>query len=144
KAALIDGVWAGRIVSDSTLNSRMSAARRAVGDSGAEQRMIRTVSRRGFQFIAAVNVLRATENNQATGVRDGPGIGIAVLRLTSLDAEANADSFEKGLAEEITTRLVRVPWLFVASRRATAAFDNWTVDIKNLGRDLGLNYALEG
>jgi DNA-binding winged helix-turn-helix (wHTH) protein len=47
-------VWGGRIVSDSTLNSRVSAARKAVADSGQEQGLIRTVSRKGFRFVAEV------------------------------------------------------------------------------------------
>lgn len=55
KDELIESVWNGRIVSDATLSSRISAARQAVGDSGAEQAVIRTVSRRGFQFIAPLD-----------------------------------------------------------------------------------------
>lgn len=51
---LIDVVWEGRIVSDSAVSARISAARSAIGDSGAKQEMIKTVPRRGFQFIADV------------------------------------------------------------------------------------------
>src|SRR6516225_9317848 len=55
KDDLIDNVWGGRIVSDSALTSRINAARRAVNDSGAEQRVIRTVQRRGIRFIGEVS-----------------------------------------------------------------------------------------
>lgn len=150
KAALIEGVWDGRIVSDSTLNSRMSAARNAVGDNGKAQRIIRTVSRRGFQFVAPVEA-----EPGAGGAGNGEensrwrGIGIAVLNLASLPADAHDDgpaddSFAKGLAEDITTRLARLPWLSVVSSRSTAAFDGWSVDIKQLNRDFRSHYALEG
>ena len=54
KDELIRAVWDGRIVSDDTLTSRVSAARRAIGDSGAEQRLIRTVTRCGFRFVGEV------------------------------------------------------------------------------------------
>ena len=54
KDELIGAVWDGRFVSDDTLASRVSAARRAIGDSGAEQRLIRTVTRRGFRFVGEV------------------------------------------------------------------------------------------
>ena len=54
KDELIQAVWDGRIVSDETITSRVSAARRAIGDSGADQRLIRTVTRRGFRFVGAV------------------------------------------------------------------------------------------
>jgi DNA-binding winged helix-turn-helix (wHTH) protein len=55
KDDLIASVWGGRIVSDSTLNSRVNAVRKAVGDSGENQRLIRTIARKGFRFVAEVN-----------------------------------------------------------------------------------------
>jgi DNA-binding winged helix-turn-helix (wHTH) protein/pimeloyl-ACP methyl ester carboxylesterase len=54
KQELIREVWAGRFVSDDTLTSRVRAVRRAIGDTGAEQRLIQTVTRRGFRFVADV------------------------------------------------------------------------------------------
>jgi pimeloyl-ACP methyl ester carboxylesterase/DNA-binding winged helix-turn-helix (wHTH) protein len=60
KDDLIAAVWGGRIVSDSTLTSRINAARKAVGDSGEEQRLIRTVARRGVRFVCAVDEARGT------------------------------------------------------------------------------------
>lgn len=57
KDELIDRIWDGRIVSDATLSSRISAARHAVGDSGAGQKFIRTLPRRGFRFVAAVTTV---------------------------------------------------------------------------------------
>ena len=55
KDDLIASVWGGRIVSDSTLTSRINAARKAVGDSGEEQKLIRTIARKGIRFVCAVN-----------------------------------------------------------------------------------------
>jgi DNA-binding winged helix-turn-helix (wHTH) protein len=55
KDDLIASVWDGRIVSDSTLTSRINAARKAVGDSGDEQRLIRTIARKGLRFVGAVH-----------------------------------------------------------------------------------------
>jgi pimeloyl-ACP methyl ester carboxylesterase/DNA-binding winged helix-turn-helix (wHTH) protein len=55
KDDLIENVWGGRIVSESTLTSRINAARRAVGDSGAEQALIRTVARKGLRFVGEVS-----------------------------------------------------------------------------------------
>jgi DNA-binding winged helix-turn-helix (wHTH) protein/alpha-beta hydrolase superfamily lysophospholipase len=54
KDDLLDAVWGGRIVSESTLTTRINAARRAIGDSGAQQDMIRTAARKGFRFVATV------------------------------------------------------------------------------------------
>ncbi len=58
KDELIAEVWRGRIVSDSTLSSRITAVRQAVRDSGAEQRLIRTLSRKGFRFVGPVRAPR--------------------------------------------------------------------------------------
>lgn len=54
KDDLIASVWNGRIVSDSTLDSRINAVRKAIGDSGGQQRLVRTMSRKGFRFVGAV------------------------------------------------------------------------------------------
>src|ERR1700719_3348474 len=56
KEDLIASVWGGRIVSDSTLTSRINAARNAVGDSGKDKKLIRTIARKGLRFIGAVRV----------------------------------------------------------------------------------------
>ena len=69
KDDVLEAVWSGRVVSESTLTSRINAARRAIGDSGAQQDMIRTVARKGFRFVAPV-----TEPGQ------GPGQGIAARK----------------------------------------------------------------
>ena len=62
KDDLIASVWGGRIVSDSTLTSRINAARKAVGDSGEEQKLIRTIARKGLRFVGAVR----TQSDEAT------------------------------------------------------------------------------
>ena len=54
KDDLLDAVWGGRIVSESTLTSHINAVRKAIGDSGEEQRLIRTVARKGFRFVGEV------------------------------------------------------------------------------------------
>ena len=64
---LIEGIWKGRIVSESTLASRITAARQAIGDSGERQNLIRTLPRRGFRFVAEVREERGRGNS--AGVR---------------------------------------------------------------------------
>ena len=66
KDDLIDAVWGGRIVSESTLSSRINAARRAVGDSGEGQKLIRTIPRKGLRFVGAV---RTQAGRERTGRR---------------------------------------------------------------------------
>jgi len=68
KDDLIASVWGGRIVSDSTLTSRINAARNAIGDSGEEKRLIRTIARKGLRFVGAVRMQsRGDESARAAG-----------------------------------------------------------------------------
>lgn len=74
---LLEAVWSGRIVSDSTLSSRVKAARKAIGDSGEQQKWIQTAHGRGFRFIDIVDVLspvgpRAGEAQQEKAGADSP------------------------------------------------------------------------
>ena len=54
KDDLIEKIWNGRTVSDSTLTSRINAARKAIGDNGSDQKLIRTLPRKGFRFVGPV------------------------------------------------------------------------------------------
>jgi pimeloyl-ACP methyl ester carboxylesterase/DNA-binding winged helix-turn-helix (wHTH) protein len=69
KDDLIDGVWDGRIVSESTRTSRITAARKAIGDTGKEQRLIRTVSRKGIRFVGEAS--DSTEQRESNGPANG-------------------------------------------------------------------------
>ena len=56
KDDLIEAVWGGRVVSDSTLTSRINAARKAIGDSGQQRKLIRTIARKGLRFVGDVQL----------------------------------------------------------------------------------------
>src|SRR5262245_15876881 len=60
KDDLLESVWGGRIVSESTITSHINAARTAIGDSGHEQKLIRTVARKGFHFVGEVTEVSRT------------------------------------------------------------------------------------
>lgn len=92
KDDLLDAVWNGRVVSESTLTSRINAARRAVNDSGEEQRLIRTVPRKGFRFVGAVRDDAPVKANAAPSVsahqdvvfcKTPSGINLAVASVGS-------------------------------------------------------------
>ncbi|HYM01439.1 MAG TPA: winged helix-turn-helix domain-containing protein [Stellaceae bacterium] len=69
KDDLIASVWGGRIVSESTLTSRINAARKAIGDSGEEQKLIRTIARKGLRFVGDVRVESRSDEMAANNVR---------------------------------------------------------------------------
>lgn len=153
KDDLIKGVWGGRIVSDSALTTRINAARTAIGDSGQEQRLIKTLPRKGFRFIAAVRRQEST-NETAAGATTAllpiptlslPGKpSIAVLAFQNMGGEADKEYFADGMVEDIITGLSRIKWLFVIARNSTFAYKGRAVDLKQVGRELGVRYVLEG
>src|SRR6195952_2680424 len=140
KEDLVASVWDGRTVSDSTLTSRINAARRAVGDSGEAQSMIRTVARKGFRFVG--DVADALEPQVPRLPRDRPSI--AVLPFNNLSGDRDQEYFADGMVAEIITGLSRVKWLFVISRNSTFIYKGRPIDVKTVGRELGVRYVLEG
>jgi DNA-binding winged helix-turn-helix (wHTH) protein len=75
KDELLRAVWDGRIVSESAITNRFNAARRAIGDSGEKQRLIRTVPRKGFRFIGAIKkeAVESDKGGSAAGFPSPPG-----------------------------------------------------------------------
>ena len=148
KDDLIDGVWGGRIVSDSALTTRLNAARRAVNDSGAEQRVIRTVPRRGVRFIGEVSEEGEPAEPGAPPAASeppaAPRLSIVVLPFSNLSNDPEQQYFADGITGDITTDLSRIPDMLVISRNTAFTYRSKPVDTRQIGRELGVRYVLEG
>ena len=138
---LLDAVWNGRVVSESTLTSRINAARRAVNDNGEEQRLIRTVARKGVRFIGEVTELSAIATPAVTGTApaglplpDRPAI--AVLPFTNMSGEAEQDYFSDGISEDIITALSKLRWFFVVARNSSFVYKGRAVHLHEIAREL--------
>lgn len=153
KADLLASVWQGRIVSESALSSRINAVRCAIGDSGEQQRLIRTFPRKGLRFVGATRVeqrpvargpdARAVDLSEiAPALPDKPSV--AVLSFTNMSGDPEQDYFAAGMAEDITTALSKVRWFFVVSRNSPFANRGQQVDVKQVAQELGVRYVLEG
>lgn len=155
KDGLLDAVWKGRIVSESTLTSHINAARKAISDNGREQRLIRTVARKGFRFVGDVIEVHPTNApepaftttsspapDRMLALPDRPSI--AVLPFLNLSGESDQDYFVDGVVEDITAALSRMKWLFVIARNSSFTYKGRAVDVKQVGRELGVRYILEG
>src|SRR5262249_14911039 len=103
---LIDAVWHGRIISESTFTSRVNAARRALGDDGKSQHVIQTIQRRGFRFVAPLRIARdAPEMMPKTYNASTAKPSIAVLPLRYLGLDPHQDFVVDGLTEDIIAAL---------------------------------------
>jgi TolB-like protein len=159
KNELIDTVWMGRIVSEATLSSRISAARQAIGDNGAGQRLIRTYYKRGFRFVGSVDAglaagpaaANAPQNSAdseffaaARSVMSSDRPSIAVLPFQNMSGDHSQDSLADGLTEDIITGLSRQRWFSVVARNTSFSYRDEAIDIRKVARELGVRYVLEG
>ena len=148
KDDLLAAVWGGRIVSESTLTSRISAVRKAVGDNGEIQCLIRTVPRKGIRFVGGVReeqrpaAAADAHSRPALALPDKPSI--AVLPFQNLSGDPEQEYFSDGLVEEIITALSRITWLVVIARNSSFTFKGQAIDVKQVGHELGVRYILEG
>ncbi len=148
---LLDNLWKGKVVTDVALGVRLKDVRKAVLDSGKKQEVIKTIHGRGYQFIANTTVSTAensTQNNEAIPSRQDLKLpekpSIAVLPFTNMSGDAEQDFFADGMTDEIITALSRILGLFVIANNSTRIYKERKVDIKDVGRDQGVRYVLEG
>lgn len=160
KDALLDAVWGRRIVSESTLASHINAVRKAIGDSGEQQRLLKTMPRKGFRFVAEVREGESAPD----GGQPVPGPAapprssalhadlparpdrpsIAVLPFVNLSGDPEQVYFADGVVEDVIAALSRIRWLFVIGRNSSFTYKDRAVDVKQVGRELGVRYVLEG
>lgn len=148
KDDLIASVWGGRIVSDSTLTSRINAARTAVGDSGEDQKLIRTMARKGLRFIGTVRATSPPPNE----IREQPRLAlplpdrpaIAVLPFINMSGDPEQEYFSDGISEDIITALSKLRWFFVIARNSSFIYKGKAVHMKQVAEELGVGYVIEG
>jgi TolB-like protein len=158
KDDLIASIWGGRIVSESTLTSRINAARKAVGDSGRDQNLIRTIARKGFRFVGEVRCQQpgASAQDPANGAVDQADQtarsalplldrpAIAVLPFFNMSEEPEQEYFSDGISEDIITALSKLRWFYVIARNSSFVYKGKAVPIKQVSEELGVDYVLEG
>jgi adenylate cyclase len=161
KQELMKAVWPNVTVTDQVLTHCVSEVRQAIGDS--EQTIVKTIPRRGYRFTAPVlrlatgaaaapqPALPAAESPPAwsdpasrsqSPLLDRPSI--AVLPFANLNGDPQQDYFSDGITEDITTELSRFSGLLVIACNSAFRYKGKAVDIRQVGRELGARYVLEG
>ncbi|MEA3275984.1 MAG: winged helix-turn-helix domain-containing protein, partial [Pseudomonadota bacterium] len=170
---LLDELWAGRVVTESTLSSRIKAARYAVGDDGRSQNCIATFNRRGYRFVAEVREQsKAADPGPVADSWDGgllrsgavagsedagaaclfprqPALypdrpSLAVLPFSHSHGNDAIAWTADVLGEDISIQLARIPGFLVVSRNSTERYRGREVGIRQIGRELGTDYLVEG
>ena len=164
KGELLAAVWNGRFVSESTFTTRISAVRRAIEDSGEQQRLIRTVTRRGLRFVGDVweerdariadAFVRARHSEievlapdlrrvpKTSASPDKPAI--AVVPFANLSGDPDQEYVAAGISEDLVTALSQFRWLSVIAPNSGFACNGNAVNAKSPAQALGVRYSLEG
>ena len=154
KDEIIEKVWDGRIVSESAIASRVKSARQALGDDGKAQRFIKTVHGKGFRFIADVKTERRQRLDSSLDSRtdDDDGVetaktsrpSIAVLPFRLIGIPGPYAAIADALPHELIAELSRLRWLFVTARGSSFRVREPDIDMRDVGRLLGVHYCLSG
>jgi adenylate cyclase len=141
KDDLLASVWGGRIVSESTLATRINAARRIIGDSGEQQRLIRTTIGKGVRFVGAVQERQAAAE---PAMSVPPRLSIIVLPFTNLSNDPELEFSADGMTDDLTTDLSQIPGSFVIAHNTALTLKGKSADVKRIGREFGACYVVEG
>ena len=145
---LLDQLWNGRIVSDSAINARIKLARRALGDTGKLQKFIKTIHRRGYQFIAeglsapqAISEANAGITSPSAST-DKPSI--VVLPIDAPDDDEDGASIANGLTEIIIANLSCYRELLVIDPESAFAYHALENDSASFAERLAVEYVVKG
>ena len=146
KDQLFGAVWPEVNVGDAALVTCIQELRRALKDDARRPRYIETLHRRGYRFVGKTAVAppdAAVDGNaRALPLPDRPSI--AVLPFANMSEDPDQEHFADGISEDLITDLSRIHWLFVIARNSTFVYKNRAVDVKQVARELGVRYVLEG
>jgi TolB-like protein/Flp pilus assembly protein TadD len=148
KTELIDNVWRNLNVTPNSLVQCIKEIRHALQDD--TQAVIETVSKRGYLFASPVIAIDGDDaapsaeavGNRALPLPDRPSI--AVLPFDNMSGDPDQDYFADGISEDLITGLSRIRWLFVIARNSTFVYKGRAVDVRQVARELGVRYVLEG
>ena len=146
---LIASVWNGRIVSESTLSTRITAARKAIGDNGEGQILIKTYPRKGIRFVGDLAIDRPAERPRSSirttgSIEWGGRPSVAVLPFNNLSGDAEQDYFSDGITEDIITALSKYRSLAIIARNSSFTFKGAGGDARSVGLKLGADYLVDG
>src|SRR5215468_619646 len=144
KDELMARVWAGVAVEEHNIQVHISALRKAFEEDGDGESWIVTVPGRGYRFLRPREPPAANDPAPGSGPSPADEPSLAVLPFDNLSGDPEQEYFADGMVEEIITSLSRIRWLFVTARVSSFTYKGQATDVKQIGRELGVRYVLEG
>jgi TolB-like protein/Tfp pilus assembly protein PilF len=144
---ILNHVWKGRVVSDTSINNHIKSARKVLGDDGTKQQVIKTIHSRGYQFVAQLNEANKLDNEKPLPLlnkEQSEGSLIAVLPLQNNSSDREQDYFAEGISEDLTTELFKFNHIQVIARHTAFQYDSKSFDVSQLRDELGIDYFIEG
>ncbi|MGG5823555.1 winged helix-turn-helix domain-containing protein [Falsiroseomonas sp. HW251] len=141
KDALLDAIWPGVHVAEDSLFQAVREARRAIGDEAGQ--VLRSVRGRGY-LLEAVTAEPGPPPAVALATAPLDRPALAVLPFANLSSDAEQEYFSDGMTDELITQLSRARWFYVIARNSSFTYKGRAVDARQVGRDLGVRYVLEG
>lgn len=137
KDAIMDAVWPDVAVEPNNLTVQIAALRRVLDEGRTGGSCIQTALGRGYRFVLPVT--QATE-----AASTSPRLSIVVLPFENLGGKADDDYLSDAVTEDLTTNLSRLPGALVIARTSAAVYRGKSVDIRQVGQELGVRYVIEG
>jgi len=148
KNEIIAAVWPKMSVEGGNLTVQIAALRRVLDQGRLEGSCIQTVARRGYRFVLPVTRVEAVPGLVATTLQEGaqpvPRLSIVVLPFANLSGDPGQEYFADGITDDLTTDLSRIDESFVIARSTAFAYKGKSIDVKQVSRELGVRYVLEG
>jgi TolB-like protein len=146
KDELMARLWPGRIVEEGNLHVHVSGLRKALDEHGEGHSHIVTVPGRGYRLtnLTGLRSVQRAEGSLPPQLPLPEKPSIAVLPFQNMSGDPEQEYFADGMVEEIVTALSRIRWLFVIARNSSFTYKGQAVDVKQIGRELGVRYVLEG
>ena len=146
KQELFAAVWSNTVVSDDALTTCIQELRKALGDDAKQPRYIETRHRYGYCFVAELtrDTLAPAANAAEPAAPTSDQPAIAVLPFMDMSPSRDQDYFCEGLAEELIDALTHVDGLRVTCRSCSFQFRSAGMDLREVGKQLGVNSIVEG
>jgi TolB-like protein/Tfp pilus assembly protein PilF len=144
KDALMEAAWPSTIVEESNLTVQIAQLRKRLGESADSERWIATVPRVGYRFVGRTLPVRSEDAAASSAAPSRALPSIAVLPFNNMSSDPEQEFFAEGLAEDLITDLSKVPGLLVIARNSSFAYKGKPLDVRQVARELGVRYVIEG